>query len=882
MGLTTGTKLGPYEIVGPLGSGGMGEVYRARDTRLGRDVAIKILPADISGDAVRKQRFEREAKTISSLNHPNICVLYDVGSQDGVDYLVMECVEGESLAKRLEKGALPVEQVMKYGAQIADGLEKAHRAGIVHRDLKPGNIMLTSSGAKLLDFGLAKPAVASTSLATLTVAVPTQSPMTQEGTIIGTFQYMSPEQVEGKDVDGRSDIFSLGAVLYEMVTGQKAFVGKSQLSVASAILEKEPEAISSVKPTTPPGLDRTIRKCLAKGPEERWQSASDLGTQLSWLADASTGTASAVTRLEGKTRGGTWAWMGWVLSAGLLLVGAGGVAWWSNTRVAKRTSYYASPFHLGANDLTLSPDGQTTAIVAYSEQGNKYLIWTYRLGEAAPSPVEGTDGAMHPFWSPDGKWIAFFAQGKLKKVDLAAKSVQVICDAPNGRGGTWNKEGVILYTPDVFLGIYRVAATGGTPTEETKLDDERAESSHRWPVFLPDGKHFIYLSANFSGQFDKNALFIGELGSKEKHLLVPANSNAVYAEPGYLVYTRDSALVAQEFDLKTLSVRGDPHPVIKDVYYLPVLDLALFDVAKDGTLVAQTGSALAISRLTWFDREGKALGTVGPAGSYANPNLSPDGRRLSFDQRDGRVIGIWVEDLKTETVSRLTLHPSLNQTPVWSPDGKKIVFTSNRKLINSIFEKSSDGSGADEQITDMKAGRMVNPWDWSRDGKYLLERNETDLWYYALAEGKSHEYIKGPWVVRNAQFSPDGKYVAYATNETGDWEVYVSPFPEASSKWLVSRAGGEEPRWRADGRELFFVSPDGKLMAASVKLGAKFEAQTPVELFQTRRRQKISSQDVFTYAVSADGNKFLFNTLVDQKETPPLSIIRNWNAEAEK
>src|SRR5260370_5075386 len=419
MGWTAVLKLWTYEIVGPLGSGGMGEVYRAQDARLGRDVAIKVLSAEFSADAVRKQRFEREAKTISSLNHPNICVLYDVGSQDGMDYLVMECVEGESAATRLGKGALPIEQVMKFGAQIAGGLEKAHRAGIVHRDLKPGTIMLTSSGAKLLDFGLAKPALASGSLATLTAVMPAQaqSPVTQEGTIIGPFQYMWPEQVEGKEVDGRSDIFSLGAVLYEMVTGQKAFEGKSQLSVASAVLEKEPAPISTLKPMTPPALDRTIRKCLAKAPEERWQNASDLGTQLSWLTDASSASAAAAGP-KVKTQRWMWAWVGWVLSAGLLLLMAGGLVWWSNARVPKRVSYYASPFHLGANDLTLSPDGQTAAIVAYSEQGNKYVIWTYRLGEPAPSALEGTEGAMHPFWSPDGKWIAVCTQATFKKVHL--------------------------------------------------------------------------------------------------------------------------------------------------------------------------------------------------------------------------------------------------------------------------------------------------------------------------------------------------------------------------------------------------------------------------------------------------------------------------------
>jgi eukaryotic-like serine/threonine-protein kinase len=879
MSLDPGTKLGPYEIMSLLGAGGMGEVYRAKDTRLGRDVAIKTLPKEMSADPARKQRFEREAKTISNLNHPNICVLHDVGTQDGLDFLVMECVEGETLAKRLEKGPIPLERVLKFGAQVADALDKAHRAGIVHRDLKPGNIMLTASGAKVLDFGLAKPAAQVVSGMTLTAAVPTR-PVTQEGTIIGTFQYMSPEQVEGKDLDGRSDIFSLGAVLYEMLTGRKAFEGNSQLSVANAILEKEPEPISSVTPMTPQVLDRTVRKCLAKGADERWQSASDLATQLKWIAEGSslTSATKSVERRRGLDR------LGWLVSLALLLLAAGGFAWWSKSKESKRTMYYASPFRLGANDLAVSADGRVAAVVAYWEQGNKYVIWTYRIGEANASVVEGTDGAMHPFWSPDGKWIAFFAQGKLKKVDLSGKSVHVICDAPNGRGGAWNKNGVILYTPDVFLGIYRVSAGGGTATEETKLDESRSESSHRWPVFLPDGKHYIYLSANFSGQYDKNALFLGELGSKERRLLVAASSNAAYAEPGYLLYMRDDALVAQAFDLKSVSLTGEPHQLLREVYYMPVLDLALFDVGADGTLVAQTGSALGVSRLTWFDREGKTLGILGPAGTYANPNLSPDGKRVAYDQRspDGRAIGIWVQDVKSDTALRLTLHPSLNQAPVWSPDGKKIVFTSNRKVINKMFKKNSDGSGAEDEITDIKAGRMVNAWDWSRDGKYLLVRNEAELWCYSLAEGKSRIYIKGPSVVKNAQFSPDGKYVAYATNETGDWEIYVSPFPEASSKWQVSRGGGEEPRWRGDEKELFYVSPDGKLMATNVKLGASFESMMPVPLFQTRRRQKISSQDIFTYAISEDGNKFLFNTLMDQRETPPLSIIRNWNAELEK
>ena len=859
----------------------MGEVYRARDTRLDRTVAIKILPSVISADPIAKQRFEREAKTISSLNHPNICVLHDVGSQDGIEYLVMECVDGETLAKKLEKGPLPLEQALKIGREMAGALDKAHRSGVVHRDLKPGNVMLTATGAKLLDFGLAKPAAALASLATLTAVAPANSPVTQQGTIVGTFQYMSPEQVEGKELDGRSDIFSLGAVLYEMVTGKRAFQGKSQLSVASAILEKEPEALGAVKPTAPAALDRAIRRCLAKDPEERWQSASDLASELKWLAgDGSKTEALAQTAGNEKWNAGA----AWMLATVLLALTAAGVTWWWKTPETKGRAYYASPFRLGANDLAISPDGRMTAIVAYWDPGNQYVIWTYRLGEASAAALEGTEGASHPFWSADGKWIGFFAQGKLKKVALVGKSVQVICDAPNGRGGTWNKDGVILFTPDVFTGIYRVAAEGGTAAKVTDLDSARAESSQRWPVFLPDGRHFIYLAANFSGHPENNGIFLGSLDTQEKRFLVAASSNAAYAEPGYLLYLRDGALVAQGFNQQNLAVKGEPEVVLRNIDYRPVVDLALFVAGPNGTVVAQTGSGGLESRLSWFDRGGKLLGNVGPPLTYANPSLSPDGKRLAFDQRspERQEIGIWVYDLRTAVASKLTLDPSLNQAPVWTGDGKRIIFTSNRKIFNLVYQKNADGSGPETQITDLVGGRLVNCWDTSRDGAYMLLRSEAELWNYTVAEKKSRPYIQGKWLVRNAQFSPDGKWVAYSTNESGNWEVYVSPFPNASSKWQVSHGGGEEPRWRQDGKELFYLSPDGKLMAAGVKLGDSFEAMTSVPLFQARRRQKISSQDIFTYAVGENGTKFLFNTVVEQKEAQPLSVILNWNSGLEK
>jgi eukaryotic-like serine/threonine-protein kinase len=883
MPLAPGTHLGPYEIGAPLGAGGMGEVYRARDTRLERRVAIKILPASISADPVAKHRFEREAKTISGLNHPNICVLHDVGSQDGVDYLVMECVEGETLAKRLEKGPLSLEQTLKYGAQIADALDKAHRNGVVHRDLKPGNIMLTSSGAKLLDFGLARPTATPATLITLTAMTPMQSPVTQEGTIVGTFQYMSPEQIEGKEVDGRSDIFSLGAVLYEMLTGKRAFEGKSQLSVASAILEKEPEPISAVKPMTPPALDHAVKKCLTKLPDERWQSASDLASELKWIGETGSqaGIAGRISAGHRRLERASW------LLAALFFVSilAGGAAWWGASRHGGQAMHFASPFQAVANFVALSKSGETVAIVAYAEQKNKYMIWTYKVGERNATVVEGTDDASNPFWSPDGKWIGFFSQGKLKKVDAQGTSVMVLADAPNGRGGAWNNDGVILFTPDVFTGVYRVSSTGGAATEITKLDTARAESSHRWPTFLPDGRHYLYLAANFSGQFDKNAIFLGSLDSTEKKMVLSASSNVVYAEPGYLLYLRDTdnALVAQRFDRRSFAVSGDPQVVQTGVKYLTQIDLALFDVAGGWTLVAQTGAGAVTSQLEWFDRNGKSVGVVGKPGSYANPSLAPDGQRVAFDQTNsnGRMFGIWIYDLKADAVFRLSLDPSLNQVPVWSPDGKWVVWTSNRTRFNRLYRKNADGSGAEEQFVDLGAKQEVC-WDWSRDGKYMLVRKDTEMWGMPVADKQARLYLQVKGAVRNGQFSPDGKWVAYASNESGIWEVYVSPFPEANSKWQVSRGGGEEPRWRSDGKELFYLSADKKLMTAEVETGSSFKAMDPVVLFQTRSRQRISSQDMFSYSVTRDGNRFLINTIVNEPNAAPFSITLNWATEAEK
>src|SRR6266851_3257828 len=510
MPLAPGTKLGPYEIVAPLGAGGMGEVYRAKDTRLGRDVAIKILPKEMSADPARKQRFEREARTISGLNHPNICTLHDVGSHDGLDYLVMECVEGETLAARLQKAPMPLEHVMRYGAQIADALDKAHRAGIVHRDLKPGNVMLTASGAKLLDFGLAKPAATQISGLTLTSAVPT-NPVTQEGTIVGTFQYMSPEQVEGKELDGRSDIFSLGAVLYEMLTGRGAFEGKSQLSVASAILEKEPEPISALKPMTPPAVDHTIRKCLAKDAEERWQSASDLKSELLWISQSS---GEAAIRRRPSTTVSRWR-NGVLLATGavLLAIATGFITYISSSSKRLSSPPLVRSVILPPSQVTLLTLGDNAGAPAISRDGSKLvfvgmadgkqMLFLRHLDAGTTEPLPGTGNGKFPFWSPDGKSLGFFADEQLKKLELSGGPPISLAPASDGRGGTWAGD-VILFAPDIYEGIYRVPATGGKAVTVTTVDRSQ-HSTHRWPLFLPDGKHFLYLAARHTGSQEGNA-----------------------------------------------------------------------------------------------------------------------------------------------------------------------------------------------------------------------------------------------------------------------------------------------------------------------------------------------------------------------------------------
>jgi Tol biopolymer transport system component len=887
MTLAAGTKLGPYEILAPLGAGGMGEVYKAKDTRLERTVAVKVLPSHMSSSPEVRQRFEREAKTISQLSHPHICALYDVGREGETEYLVMELLEGETLSERLVKGALPLEQTLRYGAEIADALDKAHRQGIVHRDLKPGNVMLTKSGVKLLDFGLAKAMAPAAPAGSLT-ALPTQAGLTQEGTILGTFQYMAPEQLEGKEADARTDIFAFGAVLYEMATGKKAFSGASQASLISAIMKEEPVPISSVEPTTPPSLDRVVGTCLSKDPEDRWQSAADIKRELKWIGDGSASGAAApvATRPRNRER------LSWGLTAVALLLAVAAVG-----RYERRTTGLAGPLRFSIvlpeksalRAVAISPDGARLVFVARDPSG-KNLLWVRSLDSLTVQPLPGTENPSFPFWSPDSRFIGFFADGKLKKIDASGGPPQTLCDAPLNRGGTWNREGVILFAPVVSGPLYRVSAAGGLATPATRLDPLRGEDGHRWPFFLPDGRHFLYMVSSFSslGQKEKIGIYAASLDSKEETLLVRTNSNVAYAPQGFLLFSRERNLLAQPFDAKRLRITGDPLPVTEQIQYFPQHYGALFSVSENGVLLYQPRSASGVSQLTWFDRSGKQTGSLGAPGDQSNPRISPDGKRVAVNIIDSQTgnMDIWIYESSGGIATRFTSDPAFDVLPIWSPDGRQIIFDTTREGRQNLYQKSSSGVDSEKPI--LQSQRTSYPTDWSLDGRFVLygvfdASTNLELWALpASGDRKPIPFIKTTFGVSHGQFSPDGRWVAYSSNESGKWEIYVAPFPGPGGNWKVSIAGGSEPRWRRDGKELFYLAPDGVLMSANVKEGPTFDADVAKPLFQTHRREGISSVDLFSYDVSADGQRFLVNTDVGEVTSPPLTVVLDWTAGLKK
>ena len=880
MALAPETKLGPYEIVAPLGAGGMGEVYRARDTRLERTVAVKILPAHFSSDPVHKQRFEREAKTISNLNHPHICVLHDIGHQDGIDYLVMECVEGETLAKRLEKGPLPLEQVLKLGSQIADALDKAHRSGVVHRDLKPGNIMLTSTGAKLLDFGLAKPA-ALVGGATLTAAATRTTPVTQEGTVVGTFQYMSPEQIEGKELDGRSDIFSLGAVLYEMLTGQRAFQGKSQLSVASAILEKEPAPISSIKPLTPPAFDHAIRGCLAKDPEERWQTARDLALELKWVGKAEN--AGQPVGSLGPVRG---SWLLWTLTLGLLGVIA--VALWGWMRPG------LSPLRPVTRWATVFPRSDTIQSVTFSPEGSHlaYIsggqVFVRATDQLEAKRVSGDDQVGTPavFFSPDGKWIAYRSNGKLKKAPTAGGASLTLCDWAGlpgpGPSGTWGPDDTIIFASGLVTGIgtgehglWRVPAAGGKPQVLTTPDSQKGETAHGSPHFLPGGNAVLF-SIKTATSWDDGRIAVLNLRTGEQRVLLEGGSNPRYAPTGHLIYARGSSLFAVPFDPDRLRLNGTPSPVLEGVSRL--LGFVDYSFSESGDLVYVPGGAeVQKTTMVWVDRTGKAESIEAPPRAYFNPSISPDGRRVAMAIEGGSEenLDVWIYDLARRTLTKLT-NGFLNNAPAWTPDGKRVAFRNvNESGQNGIFWAPADGSAPPEQL--LATDGPVTPGSWLPDGSALLfyAAPATGIGVLPVPRAPADSPRTPRAMVKNSlspQVSPDGRWLAYQSAG----QVYVQPFPSLLGKWQISNDGGSSPRWARNGRELFYHNGQ-KMMAVDIESREVFRAGTPKLLFEGRYLGgPVGLQPGIGYDVSPDGKRFLMIRADSEPNAAQLQVVENW------
>jgi len=868
MSLAASTRLGPYEILSRIGAGGMGEVYRARDTRLDRIVAIKVVAPHVAGHPEFRQRLEREARTIASLSHPHICALHDVGQQDGMDFLVMEYLEGQTLADRLRKGALPLDQTLGLALQIAEALDQAHRKGVVHRDLKPGNIMLTKAGAKLLDFGLAKVA---TGFQSVHAESTRSAGLTREGHIVGTLQYMAPEQLHGRDADSRTDIFSFGAVLYEMVTGRKAFEGATEASLIAAIVEHEPPPIAAHQPAAPAALDRVIRACLVKDPDERWQTARDLLRELKWIGEAERPPVAPPPRK-----------LPWIVAAICAL--AAGVFYFLRPAISPELIRFTFPASvsgpLGSEVPSVSPDGRR--LVFRSDD----RLWLRSLDSTEAKPLAGTEGAAYHFWSPDSQSIAFFGDEKLRKVSLAGGPAQTVCDSRFSVGASWSSKGEIVLSPVNRAPLYRVPASGGSPSPITTLAVPRGENSHRWPQILPDGRHFLFLAR--SSQPANNAVYIGSLDSGPPERLMTVQSNVAYAPPGFLLFVREGNLMEQAFDLSSRKLAGEPSTIAERVHWVPPSSFAPFSVSADGRVLAYRSAVSAASQLFWFDRSGKRLGSVGQPGQYSQPRLSPDGRRAMLHQPDARRGNrdLWAIELSTGVSSRITTHPANDWNQVWSPDGSRVAFASDRLGLLSIYERSATGTGGEELVLGDKSAGVI-PEDWSLDGRWLLYHinngKSQDLWLLPQrGDRRPVPLVQSEFTEVQARFSPDGRFVAYASNESGRFEVYVCTNPSAytgpAGKWRVSTNGGEEPKWRRDGRELYYLAPDKILMAVDVTTkGGPFEAGRPKALFKSCG-YSFAQPLLGTYDVAADGKRFLINCLLEETASSPITVTVNWSA----
>ncbi len=884
MTMTPGGRLGPYEILAPIGAGGMGEVYRARDTRLDRTVAIKVLPENLSSSPEIRQRFEREAKTISTLSHPHICALYDVGNQDGIEFLVMEYLEGETLADRLARGPLPLEQTLRYGIEIADALDKAHRQGIVHRDLKPGNVMLTRSGAKLLDFGLAKvvapPSSSGVAGLSMLPTTPKGSNLTAEGTILGTFQYMAPEQLEGKDSDARTDIFALGAVLYEMATGRKAFAGTSQASLISAIMASDPPPISVVQPMTPPAMDRVVKTCLAKDPDDRWQAAGDVAKELKWIAEGGSSAglpASADARPRKRER------LAWTIAAAavglalaLLLLRrppSESLSTRSHLLPPEKVQFETDGDNCGS--VTISPDGRQVTFAAKSAAG-KSMLWLRSLDSLSARPIPGTEDASFPFWSPDSRFLAFFAAGKLQKVDLAGAPPLAVCDAPGGRSGSWNRDGVILFSPNSNTEIFQVPAAGGAATPVTTLDVARGETTHRWATFLPDGKHFLYMAGSHSEgtRSASNAIYLASLGASARTRLLSGRSNVAYAS-GYLISMREHVLLAQAFDASRGRLAGDAVALADGVAYEASYFRGNFSVSDNGVLVYATGMGAMGSRLRWYDiKTGQPSGEpMGDSAEYRDLAVSRDGSRIAATIADPStgLPAIWLIDPRGVRTRFTFGAPAFGC--VYSPDGTRIAYAKS----SGIYARPASGGGAEECLYSSDA--QLGPTDWSRDGRFIAfnsvrpgSKTKQDVWILPLfGNRKAYPLLAMASTEFGASFSPDGRWISYGSDESGRPELYVAAFPGPGGKWQVSVNGAVGGSWISTS-EIAYGSLDGMAMSVDVK-----ESAGGLEFGAPRAVFKVPPIDA-NPAAPLDGKRVLLAVHIERPEAAQVVLVANWAA----